>query len=129
MNAIGLTGANPATLEAAAAVLLSIITDAGQPVTLFLHIEDVLQATALRRNTLGLTEIWRIGADTTRPDLDAARMVHETVDDSDPRGMRLQLYLNLCRFLTLVQQCRDIGAALDHHSRADSADNHLEISP
>lgn len=112
MNVIGLTGRNMQSMADVAEQLLAGVTASGHQVAICLYIEDVVQAVALRRNAIGFTEIWRIGQDWTRPDLDRAQLVDCTLCDTDPAQLREQVSQRLQRLLRLIDLCRGIPAAL-----------------
>jgi hypothetical protein len=127
VNAIGLTGTNMQAMADVAEQLLELTTAGGHAFAIFLYIENVAQANAIRRNHIGLTEIWRIGRDTTRPDLDRHRMVECTLDDSDPAQLRAEVELYLTRLVTLIEWCQAIPATLTTLP-APPAHHSLEIS-
>lgn len=102
MNVLGLTGRNMEAMADVAEVLLQHVTNSGHSVAICLYIENAAQAVALRRNAIGLSEIWRIGPDASRPDLDEARLIEATLDDSDPARLRELALQHLTRFLHLV---------------------------
>jgi hypothetical protein len=113
MNVIGLTGANMRAMADVAEQLLALTAAARIAVSVILYVEDVDQVRILRANNLGLTEIWRIGRDRTRPELDLLLDAH--IDDSrGDEAVALAVTVQFARFtqfVSLTNQRRAVQAA------------------
>lgn len=108
MNVIGLTGANMRAMADVAELLLAAVSGSAHQVAIMLYLDHADQVRALRTNQLGVTEIWRVGADPGRAYFD--HLVDAFVDDgatlaSDVAGQ-------LARFLHHVTERRAALAAL-----------------
>lgn len=97
MNVIGLTGRNMPAMAEVAELLLAGVTHRGLSVALMLYIENEHQLAVIRLNHDGVTELWRIGLDPTRPALD--RHADVFIDDSgDTLSFARQIQAHLDRF-------------------------------
>jgi hypothetical protein len=97
VNVIGLTGRNMPAMAEVAELLLAGITHRGLRAALMLYVENEHQLAVIRLNQYGLTELWRIGPDPTRPALD--RHADAFIDDSgDALSIARQVQAHLDRF-------------------------------
>jgi len=77
MSCIALTGRDRPAMNAVAELLTARISVKGLAVTLFLDVRDAGEAQAIQRKG---SELWRVGQDLTRPDLD--QLVARHIDTS-----------------------------------------------
>jgi hypothetical protein len=94
MNMIALTSANEAAMTAVATQLIRASGAAPFPLALMVGIKDAQEAQAIYS---GGGELWRVGEDDTRPELDA--LVDRAIDDSSPDRMAREVDQALQRFL------------------------------
>lgn len=98
MRMIALTSAGEATMATAAEHLLARITARGIAAAVTVGISTAHEAQAVYAEH---GEIWRIGDDSTRPELDA--LVDRAIDDSTPARMLSELDAALHRFCSKTQ--------------------------
>jgi hypothetical protein len=112
VNIIGLTGRNMRAMADVAEQLLVHISDNGLSVAVMLYVDEIQQVRAMRTNAHGLTEIWRIGLDPTRPEFD--HVLDAFIDDKrGAQALAEQTTRQVRRFATYLD--------LLHRSRAVSA--------
>lgn len=97
MKIIALTGALESTLHAAAKQLLRASVTGNLQLSVLVNIKDAAEAQAVYCDH---GELWRIGHDDGKPELDA--LVDRTVDDGTPEDLQRNLDAALQRFLGKV---------------------------
>jgi hypothetical protein len=78
VNYIALTGSDMHAMAAAAEILLEQLVAAGIACAVLLYVNDLEQAAAIRATLRAgdVGELWRIGADSLRPELDGCVDAH-----------------------------------------------------
>lgn len=94
MKIIALTSANEAAMAAVAEHVLAAAQAQGLQLTVSVGIQDAHAAQAVYREG---GELWRIGEDDSRPELDA--LVDRVISDAGPFKMREDVEKALSRFL------------------------------
>jgi hypothetical protein len=94
MKTIALTSANEPAMEAVAHQLLAASMAQDKPLHVILGVDTAFQAQVVYS---GGGEIWRIGQDDSRPELDA--LIDRAIDDSAPARMAHEVDQALHRFL------------------------------
>lgn len=98
MKIIALTSANEAAMAQAAEQLLEAIADGQLQLSVSVGITDAHAASAVYS---GGGELWRIGEDDQRPELDA--LVDRTIDDTTPARLAHDIGQALGRFVGKLQ--------------------------
>jgi hypothetical protein len=98
INYIALTSANEPAMSAVAEQLIRASARAPFPLALMVGVRDAQAAQAIYADG---GELWRIGDDDSRPELDA--LVDRTINDSEPELMARQVNVALDRFLGKVR--------------------------
>lgn len=110
MNIIGLTGSNMRAMADVAEYLLAAVTQRDLHVAVMLYVENAHQVQLLRLgNTVGITEIWRVGIDARRPDLD--RHLDANLPEHGALEVRAAAMHQLDRFEQRLNPCRAVQAA------------------
>jgi hypothetical protein len=95
MRVIALTSANEPAMQAVATQLLQASTDGGLQLSVIVGVNDAHEAQAIY---CGGGELWRIGDDDTKPELDA--LIDRAIDDSSPARAAAETATALRRFCT-----------------------------
>lgn len=94
MKIIALTSANEPAMSAACKQLLAAATHHRLQLSVLLGVKTALEAQAVYADS---GELWRIGVDDSKPELDT--LIDRAVDDSSPERMAREVDQALQRFL------------------------------
>jgi hypothetical protein len=95
MRVIALTSANEPAMQAVATQLLQASTDGGLQLSVIVGVKDAHEAQAIYGDG---GELWRIGDDETKPELDT--LIDRAIDDSSPARVATETAQALRRFMT-----------------------------
>jgi hypothetical protein len=95
MKVIALTSANEAAMQSVATQLLQAATAGQLRLSVMVGIKTADEAQAIFH---GQGELWRVGEDDSKPELDA--LVDRAIDDSAPARMAAETAQALRRFVT-----------------------------
>lgn len=95
MQVIALTSANEPAMQAVATQLLTAASTGQLRLSVLVGVNDAHQAGAAFS---GHGELWRIGADESKPELDP--LVDRAIDDSTPDRLAIETAQALRRFMT-----------------------------
>lgn len=98
LRVIALTGANQAALSAVATQLLQAASAGSLSISVMPGVATADEAAAIFN---GRGELWRVGEDESKPELDY--LVDRAIDDSSPARMAVETAQALRRFLTKGQ--------------------------
>jgi hypothetical protein len=95
MKVIALTSANEAAMQAVATQLLQAATAGRLQLSVLVGVTDAHEASAVYASG---GELWRVGEDESKPELDA--MIDRAIDDSSPDRLAAETATALRRFCT-----------------------------
>jgi hypothetical protein len=96
MNTIALTGANEPTMNRVADLLRKACDTAGMKIDVRVGINDAHQASLVYQQH-PTSELWRVGADDNRPELDY--LVDRWIDDVTPQDLAISTSRALSQYV------------------------------